>query len=236
MSRTAIRVATSLLLVALAIAVLFRTRKPSGTAAATSRTATGGTEAPLWAFGLRSTITDSLPRELDSLVEWGDYEKGERPVVHAFDANRDGRVEFLVRSHSRMCGNGGCPIALLSRKGDGTFADVLGGLHNWVFVTDRYENGWVVLWVEDGGRHGGVFRLTYDSRSDGYAIADTLTHAFDTPDSTTVGRRTDSLLRVMNAAPVRYWRASNGASGVRTRLTPSRMSSGRLGIVRGVAS
>lgn len=51
--------------------------KSAGVVAAAS-VDTSGVERPLWQFGESSRRTDSLPAELDSLHDWGDYAEAER--------------------------------------------------------------------------------------------------------------------------------------------------------------
>ena len=175
---------------------------PDKLAWAPENTAVAEREVPVFAFGEGSTITDTLPPELDSLAAWGDYLSGARPVAHAFDADGDGVPEYLVRANTSQCGQfGGCPTRFFTRTRDGAFIDVLGGLHKVVYVTNARMNGWPVLWVSIGGRDGGVFRMTYGGA--GYIMADTLRLNRDVTEWSFEEIERDSLVRVMRAAPYR---------------------------------
>jgi hypothetical protein len=131
-------------------------------AAAAATTDTGGIERPLWKFGESSLRTDTLPAELDSLRDWGEYADAERPVAYAIDLNRDGNTDWFVRSSRRLCGPfGGCAIRLLTRDATGKWTAPLDDLARDVMVTNKVVNGWPVLWTYLGGIDGGVFRMTF---------------------------------------------------------------------------
>src|SRR5438034_6766778 len=134
--------------------------KPEGVAAVAADTS--GSERPLWQFGESSLRTDTLPAELDSLRDWGEYSDAERPVAYAIDLNRDGKMDWLVRSSKRLCGPfGGCAIRLLTRDATGEWTAVLDDLARDVMVTNKVVNGWPVLWIYLGGIDGGVFRMAF---------------------------------------------------------------------------
>ncbi|HET9426046.1 MAG TPA: hypothetical protein VFO55_11795 [Gemmatimonadaceae bacterium] len=123
---------------------------------------TDGVERPQWKFGESSVRADTLPAELDSLRDWGDYDHAAQPVAYAIDLNQDGRMDWLVRAAARLCGPaGGCPARILTRDATGRFITVFDGLARDLMVTDRMVNGWPVLWTYLGGIDGGVFRMEF---------------------------------------------------------------------------
>jgi hypothetical protein len=146
--------------------------KPDRVAAAAAAD-TSGTERPLWQFGESSLRTDTLPAELDSLRDWGEYSDAEGPVAYAIDLNRDGKIDWLVRSSTRLCGPfGGCAIRLLTRDAAGKWTAPLDDLAREVMVTNKVVNGWPILWIYLGGIDGGVFRMAF--RDGKYQLSATL--------------------------------------------------------------
>ena len=154
-------------------------------------------ETPLWKFGEESVRTDSLPAALDTMNQWGDYDVGERPIAYATDLNGDGSPEWFIRGSSRLCGQAGCPVALITRAPNGEFVELLGGCcTRYVYVTSNRVHGWPVLWVESGGSGGGLYRIKSDGAR--YSVTE--------PISVTSFERTakqDSLARVLGATPLR---------------------------------
>jgi hypothetical protein len=132
------------------------------TAAVRSDTTRAAAILPLWYFGETTSRRDSLPRELDSLRSSLEYGKRELPVAYRVDLNLDGKPEWLVRSNTSICGRQGCPTYLFTRDSTGKFVDVLDGLLKDVYVTNQRVHGWPIIWVDVGGRDGGIFQMEFD--------------------------------------------------------------------------
>jgi hypothetical protein len=154
-------------------------------------------ETPLWKFGEASGRRDSLPAALDTMNQWGDYDVGERPVAFATDLNGDGSTEWFIRAASRLCGQAGCPLALVARAPNGAFVDLLGGCcTRYVYVTNNRVRGWPVLWLESGGSGGGLNRLTSDGAR--YRVVETIGS-----NGLEWTAQQDSLAKVLQATPLR---------------------------------
>lgn len=160
-------------------------------------------EAPLWAFGEGTTRTDPLPAELDSLKEWGEYatDPGVRPVAYAFDLNGDGAPDWLVRSAKGLCGRAGCPTKLFTRARNGGYRDILDGMANDVYVTNRKVGGWPVLWIFNGGAEGGLSRLEY--RDTVYVAAGNFFRNRERTEWTSEQYDRDTIWKKMEATPYR---------------------------------
>jgi len=155
-------------------------------------------EIPLWVFGEGSDRTDALPADLDSLRSWGDYADGVSPVAYAVDLNDDDRPEWLVRAAPTLCGKAGCPLKLITRKADGTLVDLLDGLAQAIYVTNRRVNGWPVIWVYTGTLHGGLFRM--ELSGEGYEMTDTLRLWIDNVEWTYEQVQRDTLRQLLEGA------------------------------------
>ena len=154
------------------------------------------TEKPLWVFGQLSVRTDTLPAELDSLVSWGEYDDGARPVAVTVDLNGDGTREWLVRGNQSLCGRMGCPTVILTRSG-GRFVDVFDALALEVYATDRRSAGWPNLWIRTGGRDGGVIAMKFKGGK--YELDRTLIKARDLEAEPTAAE--DSVMALLNDVP-----------------------------------
>jgi hypothetical protein len=189
----------------LAVALLAACASPDRRAGDTARAAAAAAvadERPEWGFGEGSTRTDSLPKELNNLWEWGGYAEDQPPVAYAVDLNGDGREEWLVRAFDSECAqHGGCPMRLMTRGPDGHFVDLLDRLARVVYVTNHRVNGWPVLWTVVGGTDGGLFRL--ELRGNAYSVTSTLRRNRDTEEWTKEQMERDSLWHAISIAELR---------------------------------
>jgi hypothetical protein len=81
----------------------------------------------------------------------------EGPVrAYDVDLDGDGKAERFIIGTAKLCGDGGCPFALL----DGRTQKDIGTFFGNLIVLDRKDNGWTVVQTLGRGDEAGMSNLT----------------------------------------------------------------------------
>lgn len=107
-----------------------------------------------------SSFADSLLRELE-------YFEGEPPMGLEADLNGDGLPDWIVRSATRLCGNGGCPLVVVTQNAAGAMRVLSHEFAGTTYIMRHRVSGWSVIWLMNSGGYGRatIGRLVFDGTS-----------------------------------------------------------------------
>ena len=124
---------------------------------------------PPWALSMDDAVPIHVPAAIRSTLDL-EYEDTDSIRGVLVDLNHDGVTDYLIQAAPSLCGNGGCPYAIIDGVTGRTLGEVAG---NPIYVLPTQGNGFPALASYSHQSANSGTYTTYTFRDTAYVVTDT---------------------------------------------------------------